>query len=167
MSIADELDANYELYEARMQAQSSALRRLAGVFQTGYAKYVGATPNVWNKPDGKVGGTRVRLGVGEPQSFEEMAWPKLPTFTDGSVPFSICHTLVSGNTGSVYHIVFLLTARCTPDGYQLSLEHHDGTFFFTADQASASDFIGVYAAMVEAIKRNSNPASVIIPQVSH
>ena len=118
MAIADDLDTAFDQYLVKSNAQGFMLRRLAGSFSDGFAAYVGASPNVWTKEDGKAGGARVRLGEGNADNFEPRPWPHIPTSL-GAVKFSISYTLSSRDHGKTYTFVFgsLLSTMIASTGF--------------------------------------------------
>ena len=161
MAIADDLDAAFAQYVAKSNAQGYMLRRLAGNFSEGFAAYVGATPNVWNKEDGKVGGARVRLGEGDAANFKPLGWPHIRTSL-GLVNFSISYTLSARDEGADYSLVLHLCAKVVEDGYRISIDHHDKEYWVSPSEDVPNRFDLVYAAMVEMIKRRMDPESILL-----
>lgn len=164
MEIANELDAIFDQYVAKSNAQGYTLRRLAGNFSDGFAAYVGAIPNVWTKEDGTPGGTRVRLGEGDAANFKPTAWPHIRTSL-GLVNFSVSYTLSARETGANYSFVYELCAKVVEDGYRISIDHHDGEYWASPSEDALNRFDSVYAVMVEMIKRRVNPASIFLHKV--
>lgn len=164
MAIAEDLDTAFAQYVARSNAQGYMLRRLAGNFSDGFAAYVGAVPNVWNKEDGKVGGPRVRLGEGDAENFKPLAWTHIRTAL-GLVNFSISYTLSAREEGAHYSIVCQLCAKVVDDGYRISIAHHDQEYWASPSEDVPNRFDSVYAGMVEMIKRRMNPESILLHKV--
>lgn len=164
MAIAEDLDTAFAQYVARSNAQGYMLRRLAGNFSDGFAAYVGAVPNVWNKEDGKVGGPRVRLGEGDAESFKPVPWAHIRTAL-GLVNFSISYTLSAREEGANYSIVCQLCAQVVEDGYRISIAHHDREYWVSPSEDVPNRFDSVYAGMVEMIKRRMNPESILLHKV--
>lgn len=166
MSIADELDAGYEQYEIKSNVQGYALRRFAGDLAEGFAKYVGAAPNVWNKPDGRVGGKRVQLGRGDFNDFTPMQWPDLPASL-GEVEFSVSYTLASRATGSSYQLVYVIRAKSTEQGYAVVVQYHPEEFLISPDGDDLNRFDQLYGSMVSSLKRSTNPDSIVVHPVKN
>lgn len=161
MAIADDLDTAFDQYLVKSNAQGFMLRRLAGSFSDGFAAYVGASPNVWTKEDGKAGGARVRLGEGNADNFEPTPWPHIPTSL-GAVKFSISYTLSSRDHGKTYTFVFMLGAQVVEDGYRITIEHDDRQHWVSPSEDKPNRFDDVFSAMVEMIKSRLNLDSILL-----
>lgn len=164
MTIAQELDDQYGVYSARCNARHTKLAKAAGNIASGFIKYLGLTIPTWNKGDGTVGGDRVRLGVGEPESFEEKTWTQLSSMNDGSIHFSLSYTLASAATFRAFHVIFELSIRIEDVGYRVTIKHRPKAVLLTADQVENQDFDTVYEEIVSGIRFCTDPASVVIPQ---
>ncbi|MEN5111302.1 hypothetical protein ABE521_20885 [Pseudomonas sp. TWI672] len=159
----EELDSMYSQYTAKANAQDMVLKKFVNALAAGLPAYLGLPENAWYRADGRKGGARVRLGLGKPESFDEKTWLEIPTFTDGSVNFSVAYSLVSGGDENPYHIVFELKVECYPEFFVVQLKHHEQDLHVSADQEDKNRFNDVYSAMVEGIKRVSDPARIKIP----
>lgn len=166
MSVADDLDAGYEEYEMKSNVQGYALRRFAGDLADGFAKYVGAAPNVWNKPDGKVGGPRVQLGLGERNEFTSIEWPHIPT-SIGEVGFSVSYTLASRTSGSTYQLVYLIKAKSTEHGYVVVIGYNSDEYLISPNGDDLNRFDQLYASMVKSLRQSINPDTIVVHPIKN
>jgi len=164
MSIADELDKIFEQRVFRTKAQGLMLRRLAHLFFEGFVAYVGANPNVWNKPNGKVGGQRVKLGEGQGDEFKPTVWTHLAVSL-GAIEFSIAYTLSCRESGSAYEIIVPVVIRAIDDGYLVTFGRLDEEFLVSRIEDLEGRFDSVYAAIIEGLKPLVDPNSVILHKV--
>ena len=162
MSIAADLDQQYDAYVVKVHARHTVLRKTAANIAAGFVKHLGLGPNAWNRPDGKAGGRKVELGLGQGADFQETQWERLPASADGSVEFAISYML-AGSTGN-YRLTFDCALRCLTEGYSISIKHVDQEIFLTPEEVSAQSFDALFGVMVKAISSRIDPDSVVIPQ---
>lgn len=162
MGIADDLDKRYDEYVKKTNTRQLVLKRTAANIADGFVKHLGSGPNCWNRPDGKVGGKKVQLGIGQGTEFKEVPWEQLKTSQDGSLSFAISYML-SGETGN-YRLTFDCKLKCNPDGYSIHIQHVEPDIRLAPEDISGQRFDSLFNVMVEAISSRIDPALVVIPQ---
>lgn len=162
MSIIDELNEQYEIYDAALTLQHNLLIKSLGALSGGFASYLGLLKAHWHHADGKRGDRYVRLGTGAPKSFEEKVWPQL-TSVDGIVEFSLAVTLESENaTFKRYTFVFEGEAKFVAEGYEYRFKGIDYPVILSAEEVESEDFRELYKVLIDQLKSNFDPDSVLI-----
>ncbi|MBA2927069.1 hypothetical protein G9Q86_00685 [Pseudomonas sp. CCUG 57209] len=162
MSIIEELNEQYERYDAALTLQHNLLTKSLGGLSVGLGSYLGLTKAHWNDKEGKRGDRYVRLGVGAPNVFEEKMWPQLPS-TGGVVEFSLAVTLECETaTYQRYTFVFEGRLQFSSGGYEYRFQGIDSPIVISAAEVEADDFTSVYRALVDKLKKAFDPASIVI-----
>ena len=163
MSIAQELDEQFEQFSIKGNARHIALTKLAGSLASKFPDYLGLTSKKWNKSDGSVGGSRVTLGTGGPENFQEVPWMQLTTKTDGSINFSIAYMLVSPERANKQLLVMEMSIKIQDDCYLVTMKHNNQPVAIGAEDVEKQDFSPVYDVLVSGIKKVTDPDTIIIP----
>lgn len=162
MSIFEELNEQYERYDAALTLQHNLLAKSVGALSAGFGGFLGLTKAHWHDEEGKRGERYIRLGVGAPKAFEEKIWPQF-TSIGGVVDFSLAVTLESDSaTYRRYTYVFEGKAQFNSDGYEYRFKGIDYPVVLTATQVEAEDFSDVYRVLVDKLKGEFDPDSILI-----
>lgn len=162
MSIFDDLNEQYVQYDAALTLQHQQLVRAVGDMAVGYERFLGITKTHWFNDDGTKGERYVRLGVGDPDRFQEKGWFQLSS-VGGSVDFSIAITLESPE--SVYPrftFVFEGNACFVDEGYEFTFEGIPYPIVVSPLKVKNLDFNSVHDALTLALKSEIDPSKVAV-----
>lgn len=160
MSIAQEIDQQYEAYQAKVFARQTAQRKIAADIASGFVDFLGLSPNAWFDEHGNRRGTRVELGLGQGESFSAKPWTSLPINKDGEVEFAISYLLL-GHRGN-YTLTYDFRLAVTPDGYEVRAAHVIPSVSLSSYDVDTKSFDALYDLMVTALRAKIDPEAVIV-----